>query len=203
MTSSKDQIVFPPRSPQDAPTPTARGKGGWVILLSVLGAAVLLTVIGIGASNSRTTTTAVATPEVTKTVEIPATAPAPAPDPKGNAPVPFGGHVDAGNGNWISVSAPKTKTGLLDQPVTLVEITLHNGSGRAMEVDAFTVFTEANHGANGKTADWAILDSTPIDGAALPGKSVTGEYAFEGQLDNPVTIQVKVPAWDTTAYFGG
>jgi integrase len=31
---------------------------------------------------------------------------------------------------------------------------------------------------------------------ALPGKSVTGEYAFEGKLDNPVTIQVKVRAWD-------
>ena len=87
--------------------------------------------------------------------------------------------------------------------MTLVEITLHNGSGEAMEVDSFTIFTEANHGANGKTADWAILDSTPIDGAALPGKSVTGEYAFEGKLDNPVTIQVKVRAWDATAYFGG
>ena len=75
--------------------------------------------------------------------------------------------------------------------------------GKTMEVDSFTIFTEANHGANGKTADWAILDSTPIDGAALPGKSVTGEYAFEGKLDNPVTIKVKVRAWGATAYFGG
>ena len=186
----------------------------------------LLTGIGIGASNSTTTTTTVASPEVTKTVEVPAAAPppaapapaapapaapapaapaapAPAPTPKSDAPVPFGGQFDAGNGNWISVSAPKTKTGLFDKPVTLVEITLHNGSGKAMEVDSFTIFTEANHGANGKTADWAILDSTPIDGAALPGKSVTGEYAFEGKLDNPVTIQVKVRAWGATAYFGG
>ena len=85
----------------------------------------------------------------------------------------------------------------------MVDITLHNGSGKAMEVDSFTIFTEANHGANGKTADWAMLDSTPIKGAAQPGKSVTGEYAFEGKLDNPVTIQVKVRAWDATAYFGG
>jgi hypothetical protein len=46
-------------------------------------------------------------------------------------------------------------------------------------------------------------DPTPINGAALPGKSVTGEYAFKGKLDNPVTIQVKVNAWDATAYFGG
>jgi hypothetical protein len=216
ITTSKDQIVFPPRPTQDAPTPAPKGKGGRVVLLSLLGGAVLLTGIGIGASNSTTTTTTVASPEVTKTVEVPAAAPAPAapapaapaapapaPAPKSDAPVPFGGQFDAGNGTWISVSAPTTKTGLLDKPVTLVEITLHNGSGRAMEVDAFTVFTEANHGANGKTADWAILDSTPIDGAALPGRSVTGEYAFEGQLDNPVTIQVKVRAWDTTAYFGG
>ena len=216
ITTSKDQIVFPPRPTQDAPTPAPKGKGGRVVLLSLLGGAVLLTGIGIGASNSTTTTTTVASPEVTKTVEVPAAAPAPAapapaapaapapaPAPKSDAPVPFGGQFDAGNGNWISVSAPTTKTGLFDKPVTLVEITLHNGSGRAMEVDAFTVFTEANHGANGKTADWAILDSTPIDGAALPGRSVTGEYAFEGQLDNPVTIQVKVRAWDTTAYFGG
>ena len=236
INTSKDQIVFPPRPTQDAPTPAPKGKGGRVILLSVLGGAVLLTGIGIGASNSTTTTTTVASPEVTKTVEVPAAArpgrppsspapaapapaasapaapapaapapaaPAPAPAPKSDAAVPFGGQFDAGNGNWISVSAPKTKTGLFDKPVTLVEITLHNGSGKAMEVDSFTVFTEANHGANGKTADWAILDSTPIDGAALPGKSVTGEYAFEGKLDNPVTIQVKVRAWDTTAYFGG
>ena len=223
---SKDQIVFPPRPTQDAPTPAAKGKGGRVILLSVLGGAVLLTGIGIGASNSTTTTTTVASPEVTKTVEVPAAAPppaapapaatapaapapaapaapAPAPAPKSDAPVPFGGQFDAGNGNWISVSAPTTKTGLFDKPVTLVEITLHNGSGKAMEVDSFTIFTEANQGANGKTADWAILDSTPIDGAALPGKSATGEYAFEGKLDNPVTIQVKVRAWDATAYFGG
>jgi len=216
ITTSKDQIVFPPRPTQDAPTPAPKGKGGRVVLLSLLGGAVLLTGIGIGASNSTTTTTTVASPEVTKTVEVPAAAPAPAapapaapaapapaPAPKSDAPVPFGGQFDAGNGNWISVSAPTTKTGLFDKPVTLVEITLHNGSGRAMEVDAFTVFTEANHGANGKTADWAILDSTPIDGAALPGKSVTGEYAFEGKLDNPVTVQVKVRAWDATAYFGG
>ena len=216
ITTSKDQIVFPPRPTQDAPTPAPKGKGGRVVLLSLLGGAVLLTGIGIGASNSTATTTTVASPEVTKTVEVPAAAPAPAapapaapaapapaPAPKSDAPVPFGGQFDAGNGNWISVSAPNTRTGLFDQPVTLVEITLHNGSGRAMEVDAFTIFTEANHGANGKTADWAILDSTPIDGAALPGRSVTGEYAFEGQLDNPVTIQVKVRAWDTTAYFGG
>jgi len=213
INTSKDQIVFPPRPTQDAPTPAAKGKGGRVILLSVLGGAVLLTGIGIGASNNTTTTTTVASPEVTKTVEVPAAAPppavpapaapAPAPAPNSDAAVPFGGQFDAGNGNWISVSAPKTKTGLLDKPVTLVEITLHNGSGKAMEVDSFTIFTEANHGANGKTADWAILDSTPIDGAALPGKSVTGEYAFEGKLDNPVTIQVKVRAWDTTAYFGG
>ena len=212
INTSKDQIVFPPRPTQDAPTSSANGKGGRVILLSVLGGAVLLTGIGIGASNSTTTTT-VASPEVTKTVEVPAAAPAPAasapaapapaPAPKSDAAVPFGGQFDAGNGNWISVSAPKTKTGLFDKPVTLVEITLHNGSGKAMEVDSFTIFTEANHGANGKTADWAILDSTPIDGAALPGKSVTGEYAFEGKLDNPVTIQVKVRAWDATAYFGG
>jgi len=238
INTSRDQIVFPPRPTQDAPTPSAKGKGGRVILLSVLGGAVLLTGIGIGASNSTTTTTTVASPEVTKTVEVPAAAPAPAapapaapapaapapaasapaapapaapapaapapaPAPKSDAAVPFGGHFDAGNGNWISVSAPKTKTGLFDKPVTLVEITLHNGSGKAMEVDSFTIFTEANHGANGKTADWAILDSTPIDGAALPGKSVTGEYAFEGKLDNPVTIQVKVRAWGATAYFGG
>ena len=222
INTSRDQIVFPPRPTQDAPTPAPKGKGGRVILLSVLGGAVLLTGIGIGASNSTTTTTTVASPEVTKTVEVPAAAPAPAapgpsrpgpgpapaapapaPAPKSDAAVPFGGQFDAGNGNWISVSAPKTKTGLFDKPVTLVEITLHNGSGKAMEVDSFTIFTEANHGANGKTADWAILDSTPIDGAALPGKSVTGEYAFEGKLDNPVTIQVKVRAWDATAYFGG
>jgi hypothetical protein len=208
INTNRDQIVFPPRPTQDAPTPAANGKGGRIILLSVLGGAVLLAGIGIGASNSTTTTTTVASPEVTKTVEVPAAAPAPAapapaPAPKSDAPVPFGGQFDAGNGNWISVSAPTTKTGLLDKPVTLVEITLHNGSGKAMEVDSFTIFTEANHGANGKTADWAILDSTPIDGAALPGKSVTGEYAFEGKLDNPVTIQVKVRAWDATAYFGG
>ena len=223
INTSRDQIVFPPRPTQDAPTPAPKGKGGRVILLSVLGGAVLLTGIGIGASNSTTTTTTVASPEVTKTVEVPAAAPtpavptpaapgpaapgpaapAPAPAPKSDAVVPFGGQFDAGNGNWISVSAPKTKTGLFDKPVTLVEITLHNGSGKAMEVDSFTIFTEANHGANGKTADWAILDSTPVDGAALPGKSVTGEYAFEGKLDNPVTIQVKVRAWDATAYFGG
>ena len=216
ITTSKDQIVFPPRPTQDAPTPAPKGKGGRVVLLSLLGGAVLLTGIGIGASNSTTTTTTVASPEVTKTVEVPAAAPAPAapapaapaapapaPAPKSDAPVPFGGQFDAGNGNWISVSAPKTKTGLFDKPVTLVEITLHNGSGKAMEVDSFTIFTEANHGANGKTADWAILDSTPIDGAALPGKSVTGEYAFEGKLDNPVTVQVKVRAWGATAYFGG
>ena len=233
INTNRDQIVFPPRPTQDAPTPAPKGKGGRVILLSVLGGAVLLTGIGIGASNSTTTTTTVASPEVTKTVEVPAAAPAPAAPapaapapaasapaapapaapapaapapaaaPKSDAAVPFGGHFDAGNGNWISVSAPKTKTGLFDKPVTLVEITLHNGSGKAMEVDSFTIFTEANHGANGKTADWAILDSTPIDGAALPGKSVTGEYAFEGKLDNPVTIQVKVRAWDATAYFGG
>ena len=219
--NTKDQIVFLEQSPQDAGTPASKGKRGRVILLSVLGGAVLLTGIGIGASNSTTTTTTVASPEVTKTVEVPAAAPppaapapaapapaapaapAPAPAPKSDAPVPFGGQFDAGNGNWISVSAPTTKTGLFDKPVTLVEITLHNGSGKAMEVDSFTIFTEANHGANGKTADWAILDSTPIDGAALPGKSVTGEYAFEGKLDNPVTIQVKVRAWDATAYFGG
>src|SRR6478735_8949130 len=207
INTSKDQIVFPPRPTQDAPTPAPKGKGGRVVLLSLLGGAVLLTGIGIGASNSTTTTTTVASPEVTKTVEVPAAAPAPAapaapapaPAPKSDAPVPFGGQFDAGNGNWISVSAPTTKTGLLDKPVTLVEITLHNGSGKAMEVDAFTVFTEANHGANGKTADWAILDSTPIDGAALPGRSVTGEYAFEGKLDNPVTVQVKVRAWGATA----
>jgi len=217
INTSRDQIVFPPRPTQDAPIPAPKGKGARGILLSVLGGAVLLTGIGIGASNSTTTTT-VASPEVTKTVEVPAAAPAPAspapapapaapapppPVPKSDAAVPFGGQFDAGNGNWISVSAPTTKTGLVDKPVTLVEITLHNGSAKAMEVDSFTIFTEANHGANGKTADWAILDSTPIDGAALPGKSVTGEYAFEGQLDNPVTIQVKVGAWDATAYFGG
>jgi len=223
ITTNRDQIVFPPRSPQDAPTPAPRGKGGRVVLLSVFGAAVLLTGIGIGAANNTTTTTTVTSPEVTKTVEVPAAAPtpavptpaapgpaapgpaapAPAPAPKSDALVPFGGQFDAGNGNWISASAPKTKTGLFDKPVTLVEITLHNGSGKAMEVDSFTIFTEANHGANGKTADWAILDSTPIDGAALPGKSVTGEYAFEGKLDNPVTVQVKVRAWGATAYFGG
>ena len=76
--TTKDQIVFPAQSPQDAGTPAPRGKRGRVILLSVLGGAVLLTGIGIGASNSTMTTTTVATPEVTKTVEVPAAAPAPA-----------------------------------------------------------------------------------------------------------------------------
>ena len=76
--TTKDQIVFPAQSPQDAGTPAPRGKRGRVILLSVLGGAVLLTGIGIGASNSAMTTTTVATPEVTKTVEVPAAAPAPA-----------------------------------------------------------------------------------------------------------------------------
>ena len=76
--TTKDQIAFPAQSPQDAGTPAPRGKRGRVILLSVLGGAVLLTGIGIGASNSTTTTTTVATPEVTKTVEVPAAASAPA-----------------------------------------------------------------------------------------------------------------------------
>jgi hypothetical protein len=76
--TTKDQIVFPAQSPQDAGTPAPRGKRGRVVLLSVLGGAVLLTGIGIGASNSTTTTTTVASPEVTKTVEVPAAAPAPA-----------------------------------------------------------------------------------------------------------------------------
>ena len=80
--TTKDQIVFPAQSPQDAGTPAPRGKRGRVILLSVLGGAVLLTGIGIGASNSTTTTTTVASPEVTKTVEVPAAAPAPARQPR-------------------------------------------------------------------------------------------------------------------------
>jgi len=95
------------------------------------------------------------------------------------------------------------KSGRFDRPLTLVAITLHKGSGRAMKVDSSTIFTEANHGANGKPADWANLDSTPIDGAARPGESVTGLYAFDGNFDSPVTTRVKVSAWDATAYFGG
>jgi len=94
------------------------------------------------------------------------------------------------------------RTGRFDRPVTLVAITLHRGSGSAMEVDASTIFTEANHGANGKTADRANLDSTPIDGAAGTGKPITGAYAFDGNLDSPVTAHVKGSAWDVTASFG-
>ena len=77
------------------------------------------------------------------------------------------------------------KTGRFDRPLTLVAITLHKGSGRAMKVDASTIFTEANHGANGKTADRANLDSTPIDGAARPGKSVTGAVRLRRQPRQP------------------
>ena len=94
------------------------------------------------------------------------------------------------------------RTGRFDRPVTLVAITLPKGSGRAMKVDSSTIFTEANHGANGKPADWANLDSTPIDGAARPGKPITGAYAFDGNLDSPVTTHVKVSAWDATTSFG-
>jgi hypothetical protein len=114
--------------------------------------------------------------------------------------VAWGERFDAGDGNWISVSKPRHETGIFGDPVTVVDITLHNGTDEPIEVDAFTIFAEAMHGKNGKTAEWAILDSTPIDGAALPGRNVTGEYAFEGRLDDPVVVQVK--AWDATAYFG-
>ncbi len=120
-------------------------------------------------------------------------------------PVAFGKKFMAGDGNWISVSKPRYKNAKLEdgKKVTVVDITLHNGSKEIVEVDSFSIFTEANYGPNGKTADWAIFDSTPIDGGMLPGKSATGEYAFEGKLAKPVTIQVKVNAFDTTAYFGG
>lgn len=125
---------------------------------------------------------------------------APAPATADDGTVAWGEHVDAGDGNWISVSKPRYETGLFDDPVTVVDITLHNGTNEPIEVDAFTIFAEAMHGTNGKTAEWALLDSTPIDGAALPGRNATGEYAFEGRLDDPIVVQVE--AWDVTAYFG-
>jgi hypothetical protein len=156
--TTKDQIVFPAQSPQDAGTPAPRGKRGRVILLSVLGGAVLLTGIGIGASNSTMTTTTVATPEVTKTVEVPAAAPAPA------AP---------------AAPAPAAPAPAAPAPVAPSSVLVPNAIGKDYQTAQDLWRAVGLHVAPGIDAlgahrvavldsNWVVLSQSPAPGSSVP-----------------------------------
>ena len=161
--TTKDQIVFPAQSPQDAGTPAPRGKRGRVILLSVLGGAVLLTGIGIGASNSATTTTTVASPEVTKTVEVPAAAPAPA------APAPAAPAAPAPAPPAPAVPAPAVPSSVLVPNAigkdyqTAQDLWRAAGLHVTPAIDALGAHRVAVLDAN-----WVVLSQSPAPGSSVP-----------------------------------